>query len=110
MERRVDGEVVLCVVAGAIAGVALAGVRATPRGRVAGAAIGALAGGAVGLVRRRVAGRRQLPPHGPVTQSLVPLSPADTVIGPPGANVEQRLDEAIQETYPASDPISVRIE
>lgn len=48
--------------------------------------------------------------HPPVTQATVPVSPADTPIGPPGENEEDRLDEAIQETFPASDPISTRIE
>ena len=45
-----------------------------------------------------------------MTQALVPVSPADTPIGPPGENLEDRLDEAIQETFPASDPIATRIE
>lgn len=34
------------------------------------------------------------------------LTPADAPIGPPGRNAEDRLDEALQETFPASDPIS----
>lgn len=38
------------------------------------------------------------------------LTPADAPIGPPGRNAEDRLDEALQETFPASDPISTRIE
>jgi hypothetical protein len=50
------------------------------------------------------------PPHPPVTQAVVPVNPADAPIGPPGQNEEDRLDEAIQETFPASDPISTRIE
>jgi hypothetical protein len=50
------------------------------------------------------------PRHPPVTQALVPVSAADTPIGPPGKNLEDRLDEAIQETFPASDPISTAIE
>jgi hypothetical protein len=50
------------------------------------------------------------PRHPPVTQAVVPVSPADTPIGPPGENLEDRLDEAIQETFPASDPISTRID
>jgi hypothetical protein len=50
------------------------------------------------------------PRHPPVTQALVTVSAADTPIGPPGANEEDRLDEAIQETFPASDPISTHIE
>jgi hypothetical protein len=50
------------------------------------------------------------PRRPPVTQAVVPVSAADAAIGPPGANQEDRLDEAIQETFPASDPIATRIE
>jgi hypothetical protein len=50
------------------------------------------------------------PRHSPVTQAVVPVSAADTPIGPPGRNQDDRLDEAIQETFPASDPISTHIE
>jgi hypothetical protein len=49
-------------------------------------------------------------PHPPMTQAEVPVTPAETPLGPPGQNEEDRLDEAIQETFPASDPISVRID
>jgi len=45
-----------------------------------------------------------------MTQALVPVQPADLALGPPGANLERRLDEALRETYPASDPIAVHIE
>ena len=48
--------------------------------------------------------------HPPVTQAEVPVSGADAPIGPPGENEDDRLDEAIQETFPASDPISTRID
>lgn len=48
--------------------------------------------------------------HPPVTQAVVTVNPADAPIGPPGRNAEDRLDEALQETFPASDPISTRIE
>jgi len=48
--------------------------------------------------------------RGPVTQAIVPVNPAATPIGPPGRNLEQRLDEAVEETFPASDPIAVHIE
>jgi hypothetical protein len=37
-------------------------------------------------------------------------APADTDLGEPGRNIEQRLDEAVMETFPASDPIATRIE
>ena len=50
------------------------------------------------------------PSHPPVTQAVVPVSAADTPIGPPGENEDDRLDEAIQETFPASDPISISID
>jgi hypothetical protein len=50
------------------------------------------------------------PSRPPVTQAVVPVSAADSPIGPPGENQEDRLDEAIQETFPASDPISTSIE
>ena len=50
------------------------------------------------------------PKHPPITQATVPVSAADTPIGPAGDNADSRLDEAIQETFPASDPISTRID
>jgi hypothetical protein len=50
------------------------------------------------------------PKHPPITQATVPVSAADTPIGPAGRNAESRLDEAIHETFPASDPISIRID
>ena len=31
-------------------------------------------------------------------------------LGEPGANTEKRLDSAIEESFPASDPVSIRIE
>ena len=46
----------------------------------------------------------------PMTPALASVSPADTPIGPTGENEEDRLDEAIQETFPASDPIAICIE
>jgi hypothetical protein len=45
-----------------------------------------------------------------ITQSLVPLAPAAVPLGPPGSNLERRLDEALLETYPASDPVSICVE
>ena len=47
---------------------------------------------------------------GPVTQATVPFTPADRPLNPPGRNADQRLDEAVEESFPASDPISVHIE
>lgn len=46
----------------------------------------------------------------PVTQATVKVNPADTHMGEPGRNDDERLDEAIQESFPGSDPVSVRIE
>jgi hypothetical protein len=46
----------------------------------------------------------------PVTPSLAPVSPTDTWLGDPGRNLEHRLDEALKETFPASDSIAIHIE
>ena len=48
--------------------------------------------------------------RGPVTQATVAVNPADTHMGEAGRNEEDRLDEALQESFPTSDPVSVRIE
>jgi hypothetical protein len=40
----------------------------------------------------------------------VDFQPADMDLGVPGRNTEQRLDEAIHETFPASDPVAITIE
>lgn len=45
-----------------------------------------------------------------MTPALATVNAADTPIGPTGENEEDRLDEAIQETFPASDPIAICIE
>jgi hypothetical protein len=50
------------------------------------------------------------PERPPMTQASVPASAAGTPIGPPGADVEDRLDEALKETFPASDPVAIQIE
>ncbi|HUR95692.1 MAG TPA: hypothetical protein VMY76_14000 [Gemmatimonadales bacterium] len=69
------------------------------------------------LLARRTSARREVgsrgtrrPGPGPTTQSTVPRTPADRDLGTPGRNLDQRLDEAIEESFPASDPISLRIE
>jgi hypothetical protein len=46
----------------------------------------------------------------PVTPSEPAPQPADRDLGEPGRNEEERLDEALEETMPGSDPISVHIE
>lgn len=51
-----------------------------------------------------------IPAPAPVTPSLVTQQPAAAPMGVPGRNDEQRLDEALQETMPTSDPVSVHIE
>jgi len=72
------------------------------------AAVLALGALAYWLHRRRRHHRR--PDRGPVTQALVTFQPADMDLGVPGRNTEQRLDEAIHETFPASDPVAITIE
>lgn len=85
--------------------------RADGRSRIlaaaAWAAAGALAWGAVG---RRVRGMPALIHRPPVTQAVGPDTPAARDLGEPGRNTERRLDEAVEETFPASDPIAVHIE
>ena len=48
--------------------------------------------------------------RGPVTQATVPDQPADLPLGEPGRNLDERLDEALLESFPASDPVSMHIE
>jgi len=62
------------------------------------------------LARRRDAARRHARRPGPVTPSLVSVTAADTPLGEPGRNLEQRLEEALRETFPASDAIATHIE
>jgi len=64
----------------------------------------------VSRIRRWFSGRPDSVEPGPTTPSQVTAQPADTPLGQPGRNQEDRLDEALQETMPTSDPISVRIE
>ena len=46
----------------------------------------------------------------PMTPATSPVNAADSDIGRPGENEENRLDEALEESFPASDPVSIRIE
>jgi hypothetical protein len=67
------------------------------------------------LVRRRqrrkaVSATAQPEVRGPSPQATGSDHPADTVPGRPGKNEDERLDEAIQETFPASDPVSIKID
>lgn len=60
--------------------------------------------------RRRTRTEAAVRDRGPVTQATATTSPADTPIGPPGHNLEDRLDEALEESFPGSDPVSIHIE
>lgn len=64
----------------------------------------------VARIRRWFSGEPECGDPGPTTPSQITAQPADTPLGRPGRNEEARLDEALQETMPTSDPISVRIE
>jgi len=71
---------------------------------------GLLGYGVARMLRRRGnrAGRpRARPPMRPATALL---EPADSGISEPRRKVEQRLDEALRQTFPASDPIAVTVE
>jgi hypothetical protein len=83
-----------------------------PAPLVVGAGI-AFGAGLVLLVQRwRVRNREEaaVRDRGPVTPATAPTTPADAPIGAPGRNLEDRLDEALEESFPASDPVSVHIE
>jgi hypothetical protein len=45
-----------------------------------------------------------------MTPATVPRHSADRPLGRPGRNDQERLDEALDESFPASDPPSTRIE
>ena len=47
---------------------------------------------------------------GPVTPSTTKATAADAALGVPGHNEEERLDEALLESFPASDPVSISID
>ena len=68
---------------------------------------------AIGLVlvtSRRRARSAAIAARGPVTQATVPTTAADLPLGEPGRNLDERLEEALHESFPASDPISLHIE
>jgi hypothetical protein len=71
-------------------------------------ALGFAAGlGLVLWTRRRRARARRIAQRGPMTQATVPTETPD---GIPGGDAEERLDEALRESFPASDPVSIHIE
>jgi len=45
-----------------------------------------------------------------MTPATVPVQSADRPLGEPGRNAQERLDEALDESFPASDPPSTKIE
>jgi hypothetical protein len=47
--------------------------------------------------------------RGPMTPASSPVYP-DHPLGPAGRNEEDRLDEALDESFPTSDPPATRIE
>lgn len=60
--------------------------------------------------RRRRARARRIAERPPMTQATLPQSQVDAPMGVPGRNQEQRLEEALEESFPASDPVSIHIE
>jgi hypothetical protein len=46
----------------------------------------------------------------PFAQTPTPRTAADRLTDAPLDDIERRLDEALEETFPASDPIAVSIE
>lgn len=79
-------------------------------GVLAAAALGLLVYATVHRGRLWQAGVRARVRRGPVTQAIMPLNPADLDLGMPGQNTELRLEEALRETFPASDAIATHIE
>jgi hypothetical protein len=79
---------------------------------LSGLATGFLAWYLIMLRRRRIGARTRVAmvSRAPMTPALQAVHPADTHLGTPGENTEDRLDEGIQESFPASDPVSIRIE
>ena len=69
--------------------------------------MGVAVGLAVGVAMWRRRHGAVIPPHDK-HRALPKPNPHD--LGEPGRNTEARLDEAIAESFPASDPISIRIE
>lgn len=69
--------------------------------------IGLMVGLAAGVVIWRQRHRAVIPPHDD-KRALPKPDPDD--LGEPGRNTEARLDAGIEESFPASDPVSIRIE
>jgi hypothetical protein len=71
---------------------------------LAGAAFTAAAFMTYRALKRASAKRR-----GPMTPATTDVHAAEAPIGKPGQNLDDRLDEALQESFPTSDPISIQI-
>ncbi|HKP28393.1 MAG TPA: hypothetical protein VJU15_03285 [Gemmatimonadales bacterium] len=69
--------------------------------------IGVALGLAAGVLIWHRRHRALVPPHDG-KRALPSPNPDD--LGEPGINTEKRLDAAIEESFPASDPVSIRIE
>ena len=69
--------------------------------------LGVVVGLAAGVFVWRRRRRAVVPPH---SEHRALPSPRPDDLGEPGRNTDQRLDEAIEESFPASDPVSIRIE
>jgi hypothetical protein len=73
---------------------------------VAGAALTAAAFITYRAVAKRVKAAKSA---GPMTPATTDVHAADSPIGPAGRNEDDRLDEALQESFPTSDPVSIQI-
>ena len=80
-------------------------MRTTSRGR--NLLIGLMMGLAAGVAIWRHRHRAVIPPHD--GKRALPKPDPDN-LGEPGQNTEARLDAGIEESFPASDPVSIRIE
>ncbi len=70
---------------------------------------GAAFSAAAFITYRVISKRLKAKSPGPMTPATHDLHAADTPIGQPGRNDEDRLDEALQESFPTSDPVSIQI-
>jgi hypothetical protein len=73
---------------------------------LAGAAFAAAAFVAYRVVSKRMNASKR---PGPMTPATTDVQAAETPIGQPGRNLDDRLDEALQESFPTSDPVSIQI-
>ena len=69
-----------------------------------------LAGLAVGIVAGVVLWRKRKTLVTPLDKKRALPAPDPKDMGEPGRNTEKRLDAAIEESFPASDPVSIHIE